>query len=217
MFRTRWTVHASTDVPVPEHVERGNHAVRIDATVLYADLADSTGLVDRYPAEFAAQVYKAYLYCAAKIVEKVRGVVSAYDGDRIMAVFAGPAKEARAVQAALQINYARRDLIAPVIQQQHPQLHYAISHTVGVDTGTLFVAREGIRGADDLVWVGRAANHAAKLAALPPDYPTWITAEVYSQLGPEWRLHNGEAMWVERRWAEMGARLVYGSVWRCPV
>ena len=37
--------------------------------------------------------------------------------------------------------------------------------SVGIDTSELFVARTGIRRANDLVWVGRAANHAAKLSA----------------------------------------------------
>ena len=33
---------------------------------------------------------------------------------------------------------------------------------LGIDTSKLFVARTGIRKSNDLVWVGRAANYAAK-------------------------------------------------------
>ena len=51
---------------------------------------------------------------------------------------------------------------------------------IGVDTSKLLVAKTGLRGANDLVWVGRAANYAAKLSALPHAYATYITLEVYS-------------------------------------
>jgi hypothetical protein len=47
----------------------------------------------------------------------------------------------------------------------------------------LFSKRTGIRGSNDLVWVGRAANHAAKLSSLREDnFATWITADVYDKM-----------------------------------
>ena len=39
------------------------------ATVLYADPDGSTDMVDKYPWWFSAQVYKAYLRCAGKIIQ----------------------------------------------------------------------------------------------------------------------------------------------------
>ena len=53
--------------------------------------------------------------------------------------------------------------------------------SVGVDTSELLVAKTGIRTVNDLVWVGRAANYAAKLSSrLAP--ATQITSDVYDQL-----------------------------------
>src|SRR4051812_36873707 len=60
-----------------------NDAVEIDGTVLYADLAESTPLVKGYKDWFAAEVYKNYLYCAARIIRLRGGVITAYDGDRV--------------------------------------------------------------------------------------------------------------------------------------
>jgi class 3 adenylate cyclase len=57
------------------------------------------------PAEkhrFAAEIYKTFLHCAAKIIRSEDGVITAYDGDRIMAVFIGNAKNTSAVRAALK-------------------------------------------------------------------------------------------------------------------
>ena len=68
------------------NIQLGNDAVKLEGTVLYADLDDSTKLVDTMSPEFAAEVYKSYLVCAARIIRDQGGVITAYDGDRIMAV-----------------------------------------------------------------------------------------------------------------------------------
>lgn len=56
-------------------------------------------------------MYKTYLHCAAKVVRANRGEVTAYDGDRIMAVFIGPQKCSSAATAALQLHFARTELL----------------------------------------------------------------------------------------------------------
>ena len=66
ILATRWQSRDGRVVPEPEDVELGNDAVKIDGTVLYADLADSTGLVKQRPTTFAAEVYKCYLHCAVQ-------------------------------------------------------------------------------------------------------------------------------------------------------
>ena len=82
IFQSRWNVREGTVVPEPEDIGLGNEGVRLDATVLYADLAESTNLVDTQSPEFAAEIYKSYLHCAAKIVSAESGNITAYDGDR---------------------------------------------------------------------------------------------------------------------------------------
>jgi class 3 adenylate cyclase len=72
---------------------------------------------------------------------------------------------------------------------------YQPKHVVGIDTSSLFVAKTGVRGANDLVWVGRAANHAAKLTALSDSYSTYISEDVYSKLNDTAKFHNGTDMW----------------------
>ena len=68
IFRDSWSTRDGRLVPESEDLKLGNDAVMLDATVLYADLSASTGLVDHYKAHFAAEVYRAYLYCAARII-----------------------------------------------------------------------------------------------------------------------------------------------------
>ncbi|MCQ9207994.1 MAG: adenylate/guanylate cyclase domain-containing protein, partial [Omnitrophica bacterium] len=181
IFKSRWSKRDGQVVPESDDIKLGNDAVLVKGTVLYADLDESTNLVDNYKSHFAAEIYKAYLHCAAKIINTEGGVIASYDGDRIMAVFIGNSKNSDAARTALKINYAVKNIINPAIQAQYPKTSFSIEQVVGIDTSSLFVARTGIRGSNDLVWVGRAANYAAKLSSRS-GAPAQITADVYNCL-----------------------------------
>ena len=178
-----------------EHLTLSNDAVKLDGTVLYADLSASTTLVDGYAAHFAAEIYRAYLYCAARIIRAEGGAITAYDGDRIMAVYIGDHKNTSAARTGLKINWAVKHIVNPALKNQYPGTGYKVRQTIGIDTSSLFVARTGIRGSNDLVWVGRAANYAAKLTTLPAGYPTRLTTEVFNRLGDSVKTTDGQSMW----------------------
>ena len=210
----RWRTRDGRVVPESTDVQLGNDAVRLKGTVLYADLDDSTSLVDTMPANFAAAVYKAYLVCAARIIHSLTGTITAYDGDRVMAVFIGDYKNSYAARAALKINFAVSEIINPSIRAKYPNTRYSLKQVVGIDTSELFVARTGIRGANDLVWVGRAANHAAKLSGRDGP-PSQITAEVYDSLNRESKFaSDGRNMWTPATSTELGYRRIYTSSWQ---
>ncbi|MBN1207927.1 MAG: adenylate/guanylate cyclase domain-containing protein [Myxococcaceae bacterium] len=215
IFATQWAAREGQQVPDPTDVNLGNDAVTLNATVLYADLAESTNLVDNYKKHFAAEIYKAYLLCASKIIRIEGGEITAFDGDRVMGVFLGSTKNTSAARCALKINYAVREIINPAIRAQHRDSTYEVRQSVGIDTSELFVARTGIRGSNDLVWVGRAANYAAKLCSLRDgSYASWITKDVYDALADEAKYggSNKSLMWEARTWSAKNIT-VYRSSW----
>lgn len=212
-FASTWTSKRSSVAPDDKTVTLANDGVTLDATVLYADLDESTALVDNYKAPFAAEIYKTFLRCAAKIIKAEGGDVTAYDGDRVMAVFLGDSKNTSAARAALKLNYARVEIINPAIAKQYGAGSYTLKQVVGVDTSELLVAKTGVRGANDLVWVGRAANHASKLCGLSADYPTRITGEVFERLNASMKVSGGRSVWEKATWTPTG-RTIYRSKWR---
>jgi len=214
IFRNAWESTAGRVVPVSTGIALGNKAVEFEsATVLYADLDGSTAMVDSKSWQFSGEIYKTYLHCAAKIIKSQDGVITAYDGDRVMAVFIGERKNTRAALSALKLNGAVKKIINPSLTAQYPTSNFAVRHVVGIDTSTIRVAKTGVRGDNDLVWIGRAANYAAKLTTLPSDSPTWITADVYNALAPEVKQYNGQSVWEARSWTAMNKMTVYRSGW----
>ncbi len=215
IFQARWYEREGRDVPDTENITLSNEAVTLDGTVLYADLVASTTLVNSRSSKFAAEIYKAFLYCAAKVIRESDGEITAYDGDRIMAVFMGGYKNTNAAKAALRINWCMDELVNPLMRDQYPdKATDSYRAVVGIDTGKLFVAKTGIRGSNDLVWVGRAANYAAKLCDRRlANYNTWITADVYNKLDGVAKMTSGEHMWHTATW-EVSGQTIYGSTWR---
>jgi class 3 adenylate cyclase len=215
IFRESWHTREGRKVPEAEDVNLGNEAVTLSGTVLYADMVDSTGLVNSFKASFAAEVYKAYLIGACRVIRNNGGEITAFDGDRVMAVFIDQYKNTSAAKTALQIHYVVREINA-ALKKAYPTTAYAIHHTVGIDTSNLFVARTGVRNSNDLVWIGRAANYAAKLCVLgDPAYPSYITEEVFSKLNNTAKFGGAppQSMWEKRIWKESGLVLYRSSWW----
>lgn len=205
VFRQQWDTRTGNVVPEPASLTLQNNAVVISGTVLYADLASSTTLVNSRTRAFAAEIYKTFLRCAAKIIRAENGSITAYDGDRIMAVFIGSGMEAEAVRSGLKLKFAVESIIAPALKRQYANETFQVRHGVGIDVSELFVARTGIRGSNDLVWVGRAANYAAKLSEFRQwPFSIYVTDTVHSKLPQQLQYVDGASMWEGRTWTSEG-------------
>ncbi|MDR7230652.1 class 3 adenylate cyclase [Caulobacter sp. BE264] len=211
-FAEPWSTREGRTVPDETSVQLGNDGIYIDATILYADLADSTVLVDTYPQEFSAEIYGTFLNSASRIIRAHAGNITAFDGDRVMAVYMGDARESRAVRTAFRIQKAVTEIIRPALKAQYPSVTYVPAHTVGIDSSRILVVKDGIRGANDLIWVGKAANHAAKLCALSHNFATRITKAVYDRLEVNlYRTNEGADVWEPVTWTDMNNAQIYRS------
>ncbi len=216
IFASEWKERDGQVVPEPADLKLDNDAVKFDrATVLYADLDGSTNLVDTKKWWFAAEIYRTYLYTAAKIIRNEGGAITAYDGDRVMAVFIGDPQSTPAVRCALKINWALKEIINPAVKVRYSDANFTVKHVIGIDTSIVRAARIGVRGGNDLVWVGRAANYAAKLANLSSEKSVWITEELFGKLNDDAKFggKNKELMWTEYSWNAFGKKKIYGSSW----
>src|SRR5437660_9080898 len=131
-----WAVRDGTVVPETEGVALAGGAVKLQATMLYADLVDSTTLAI-YDRRVAARVFKSFLASCARIIRHRGGYVRSFDGDRVMGVFVGDYKNTSAAKAALNINYVFLNMIKSKLQAKYNVFKdgtYTLGHCVGVDT-----------------------------------------------------------------------------------
>jgi len=75
ILRDQWSIEPGRVVPEPEDLGLGNDATTLDAAVQYADISGSTDMVDRLLASQAAEFYKCYMVCAARIIKHAGGSI----------------------------------------------------------------------------------------------------------------------------------------------
>lgn len=209
----RWTVDEGRVVPATGDIALDNSARHFKtATFLYADLNGSTKMVEELRWSRSAEIYKTYLYCASRLIRHFDGEVVAFDGDRVMGIFLGGSQSSNAVRCALRINWARVKLIQPAYEKQYGG-GLSIEHTIGIDASEVRCCRTGVRGDNDLVWVGSAPNIAAKLTGLS-GYPVWITDTIYKRMMDDAKISSdGRNMWEKRLWTARNNRVIYRSNW----
>ncbi len=104
------------------------------------------------------------------------------------------------------------NIINPLIKEVRKS-DFVLRQVVGIDNSTLMAAQTGIRGTNDLVWVGRAANWAAKLCSISEQpYQTFITQSVFNNMhqNVKYSSGDGQLMWEERSWK---GKTIYRSDW----
>jgi class 3 adenylate cyclase len=222
LLNQEWSIREGQVVPTSDSIALAGGAAKLSATILYADLADSTELAIKYDRRVAAKVYKCFLSCCSKIIRARGGDIRSFDGDRVMSIFVGNYKNTSAAKCALQINHAFLKIIKPKLEAKYDSLKsgsYKLAHCVGIDTSEVLTVRAGIRKNNDLVWVGRAPNIAAKLSTLRESpFHSYITEDVYNSLAEEAKLSSGakKPMWESRSWKTLepfGIKTIYRSSW----
>lgn len=184
-------------VPTTDSVALKNGGVYLDAVYLYADMADSTGMARRFTSETAARIIRAFLTAAARVLRTHSGEIRSYDGDRVMAIFVGNDAATRAGRAALEIKWVVDNVVHPALclwLDEYLRSSWVLSHTCGIDMGTAFIVRAGVRNSNDLVSVGDAPNIAAKLSELK-GARTFITDRVWDAMSFDACFDGDRAMW----------------------
>ena len=221
IIATKWTTRDGRVVPESDGVKFLGDAVKLDATFLYADMANSTGIaaLDRH---LAAEIFQCFLSTASRVLRNFGGEIRSFDGDRVMAVFIGDDRNLRAGRAAFGLNWAFSKVMKPKLEGAYSAklAGLVLNYGCGMDASTVWAIRGGVRDNSDLVWIGSAPNLAAKLSELRDgDYRTWITGTLYDALPQERKVNSGDArnMWEERNWtAHKSLRIYRSSWWREP-
>lgn len=220
IINTLWNTRKGQKVPSSTDVVLTGGAVELKATFLYADLANSSKMAKELDRRVAAKIMKAFLATTARLVRYYGGTIVSFDGDRILGVFIGDSKNTTAVKCGLKINYTVTKIIKPKFESKYDSVKNAsfyIRHGTGIDTGTVLAVRAGARGDNDLIWIGRAPNLAAKLSdRRESPYYTFITSTVYNTMNDSSKYggKDDENMWERSTWTFLGDNITtYRSSW----
>src|SRR5690625_811096 len=142
---SEWDIQDARVVPKTEDVKQQDGAKRMEATYLYADLADSTFLAKNFDPEFAARVIRGYLRIAVDCIRGNGGHIRSFDGDRGMGIFLDGSRRNNAVQAAMNIQWVVDKALNPKIATRlsASKQKWKVTQRCGIDDGEVFVVRGG--------------------------------------------------------------------------
>src|SRR6266571_1323708 len=150
-------------------------------TALFADIKDSTALIEDLDPEAARRLIDPALQLMMDAVHRYEGFVAQALGDGILALFGAPIAHEdhpqRALYAALRMQDEMRRYSDTLREQGHPPLLMR----VGVNTGEVVV--RSIRKEDlhtDYVPVGHSTNLAARMEQLAAPGAILVTAQTHT-------------------------------------
>lgn len=143
----------------------GNTGFLGEFTFLYVDMRGSSSFTNEHRLQTITKIYKAYHHCMVECIKVFSGQVRSFDGDRVLAVFAGKSKLNNAINCAMKMVGCRYDLLQPKINETFSNDKFSLG--IGIATGTAMVSKAGIgydKNTRDLIWIGDSPNLGAKLS-----------------------------------------------------
>ncbi len=157
--------------------------ISIDATVLFADLRNYTGLSQAHSSETVSALLDAFYDECAEAIWEHDGLLNKTMGDAVMAVFNFPIRRAdhatQAVRAARSIQQrcaARRDSLGEGADK--------ICVGVGIDSGLVSFGEFG-RTHQDLTAIGTVVNIASRAQSAAAAGEILVTQAVYDAARPD--------------------------------
>lgn len=198
-------------VPSPADIPLGNKAALIEATAVFSDIRQSSDIANAFRRQTAAKMLKAYFDGAVRIARANDGHVRSFNGDGMLTLFVGGSRSNNAVKAAMQTKWFIEEVLWPKFDSYFTEKSaergapLKFSAGMGLDDGNIYAVRIGIRGTNDVAWVGRCTNTAAKLSdVLQRPRNIAVTSAVYQRLDAERKLSEGRNMWSAEQTREFG-------------
>jgi class 3 adenylate cyclase len=120
--------------PLREHLDASGE-MRKTATIVFADIVESTALGERLDAESVRTIMGRYFQDARTVLERHGGTVEKFIGDAVFAVFGVPVQHEddalRAVRAAVEL----RDRLKRLSAELEDRFGVRLQLRIGVDTG----------------------------------------------------------------------------------
>lgn len=196
--RDRLYTHLSSYLPAPvaaalalQPPSSAIQAQTRQVSVLFADIRNFSAYCEARPPEEAAAVLHAFFSTATRVVQSHGGVIEAFQGDAIMAVWNGDLQESNAATStnharlALQAAIDLQTAIRGVLPDPAPEGLEPLSLGVGVETGPAMAGSFGLASRRTHMVMGRTVTIASRLVEMTADlaHPILVGEGLTGQVG----------------------------------
>ncbi|MEO9022751.1 MAG: hypothetical protein ABI290_11515 [Ginsengibacter sp.] len=198
-----WQLREASEIPESEEIALANGAFKIQATFLYADLADVTVLAEKCSWGTTAKIIRAYLDISVRLILAHGGAVRSVRDHSVMGIFRGETPNTSAVNCARKIDWMVEKVLNTKAGMAFPSIgnnKLAIRHCIGIDTSDAWAVRSGSGSNNDLIWVGRAPEFAVQLSGIGKyPYSVYTSGDCFARLADIARKTGEANIWLEKR------------------
>lgn len=187
--RDRLYAHLSSYLPAPVAaalaLQSPSSAITASeqrVSVLFADIRNFSAYVEARPPEEAAAVLQTLFETATRIVHRHGGVIEAFQGDAVLAVWSGQAsQENKALQAAVELQRA----MLTSLPDPAPAGLEPLALGIGLETGPALLGSFGPASRRTHLVLGRTVTVASRLVDMTAElaHPILVGEGMAAQLG----------------------------------
>lgn len=158
-----------------------------EATVLFADIRNFTGLVQHLPLEDLRTFLNEFFQIFTDAIFQHRGTVDKFMGDAVLAVFGAPVELENANRAAVQTALVIRDRFEKLRLRWVARCHdfKDVDLGIAVTCGQVYLGNVGSTRRLDYTVIGASVNIAQRLAAESSRCRIYVTEAVERELGAD--------------------------------
>ncbi len=168
-------------------VEMIRHRSRMDlsptgeqrqVTLLFSDVRNFTALTEKSKPEEIVKLVNIYLDLQSRIIEEKKGIVDKFMGDQVMAIFLGEKQADNAVQAAIEVQRAIRDLN----KKRFKKGEIVFTVGCGLNIGSAVMGNMGSQSRLDYTVIGDVVNLASRLCSIAEAGEILAPTEMFKHL-----------------------------------
>lgn len=134
----------------------------IQATILFSDIRNFTGLTEQYRPEKIFELLNEFLGGVEPLIRDNQGRVDKFIGDAVMAVFHQNSSKQHSL-SAIQAAVAMKKFVKNLNLKRKKEGLFTINIGIGISTGTVLLGDVGSSRRKDLTVIGDEVNLAARL------------------------------------------------------
>lgn len=166
-------------IPAPEDLLLGESRA-MDMVILYADIRGYSDKTRISRERSIVKILNTFLTEMTRVAEDHGGTLGGFTGDRVMGIFPNAAKRKKPYIDAVECALMMQTVVLYSLNAFLKTLKYGqLACGIGIDAGRVLVSRLGPKNRNALVYVGDAANIAAKLSDRANPGETLMTRQVF--------------------------------------
>jgi len=147
---------------------------KVEATILFSDLAGFTSLSERLPPEEISHIINRYMTAMTKIILEHKGTIDKFIGDAIMAFWGAPIEDDSHAINACKSAVAMQKGMDRLREEFRAEGLPEISMRIGINTGIVIAGNMGSDELFDYTVIGDAVNLASRLESANKNFGTSI-------------------------------------------